>query len=83
MKHKYYYFYIARCSDGTLYSGSCIDLKQREEKHNKGEGAKYTKHRRPIKFVYSEKFKSIGKALKREADVKKWTRDKKETLIGT
>ena len=80
-KDKKYYFYLASCSDNTLYSGSCNDLKKREQRHNKGEGAKYTKHRRPVKFVYSEKFKSLSKALKREAEVKKWKREKKESLI--
>ena len=79
---KKYYVYIVRCSDNTYYTGYTINLKNREAKHNKGEGAKYTKQRRPVKIVYSEKFKTINEALKREAQIKSWPRSKKEELIN-
>jgi len=78
---KKYYFYLARCSDNTLYCGYCINVADREAKHNKGEGAKYTRQRRPIKIIYWEKFKTASEAMKREAQVKSWRRDKKEKLI--
>ncbi|MCD4760993.1 GIY-YIG nuclease family protein [bacterium] len=78
---KKYYFYIARCSDDTLYCGYCVNVSNREKAHNKGDGAKYTRQRRPIKIIYWEKFSSISEAMKREAQVKKWKRDKKENLI--
>ncbi|MBT4516594.1 MAG: GIY-YIG nuclease family protein [Candidatus Komeilibacteria bacterium] len=78
---KKYYFYFARCSDKSLYAGYCVNLKQREDKHNSGDGAKYTRQRRPIKIIYSEQFDSISKAMKREAQVKGWIKDKKEKLI--
>ncbi|MFA6308059.1 MAG: GIY-YIG nuclease family protein [Patescibacteria group bacterium] len=78
---KKYYFYLARCSDNTLYCGYCRNLSDRENKHNNGDGAKYTKQRRPIKIVYSEQFNSISEAMKREAQVKSWKREEKEKLI--
>ncbi len=53
-----WYFYLARCSDGSLYAGVCIDLEQREAAHNDGVGAKYTRGRRPVWIVYSERFGS-------------------------
>ena len=80
-KVKKYYFYIARCSDKSLYAGYCADLKQREDKHNSGNGAKYTRQRRPVKIVHSEQFDSISKAMRREAQIKRWTKVKKEELI--
>ncbi len=76
-----HYFYLARCSDGSLYAGTCINLKEREAKHNDGTGAKYTRGRRPVVFVYSEEFETLSDARKREAEVKKWKRDAKEELI--
>ncbi len=76
-----YYFYLARCSDNTLYAGYCADIKNREIKHNKGEGAKYTKYRAPIKIVYFEEFLTRSEAMKREAQIKGWSRVKKENLI--
>lgn len=80
---KKYYVYLARCKDRTLYTGYTVDLKDREIKHNAGEGAKYTRNRRPIKIVYSEEFDTMSEAMKREAEIKKWPRIKKEELINT
>ncbi len=77
-----HYFYLARCSDDSLYSGTCLDLKAREAKHNDGTGAKYTRSRRPVKIVYSELFHTLSAARKREAEVKKWPRKKKQILLA-
>lgn len=76
-----YYFYLARCADGTLYAGICTDLVSRETRHNKGTGAKYTRSRRPVRFVYHELLESRSAASKREAEVKRWPRALKEKLI--
>ena len=81
MESGQYYFYLARCSDGSLYAGSCVDLTAREAKHNSGKGAKYTSGRLPIRFVYSEKFNSRSEACQREAAVKRWTKARKEELV--
>ena len=75
-----YYFYFARCSDNSLYSGSCIDLQKREIKHNEGKGAKYTRSRRPVKIVYHEQFATLTEARRREAQIKTWSKIKKERL---
>ena len=75
-----YYFYLARCSDGSLYSGSCLDLKAREAKHNEGTGAKYTRSRRPIKILYHEEFLTLKEARHREAEIKTWSKTQKEAL---
>ena len=76
-----HFFYLARCSDGSLYAGTCLDLKAREEMHNAGKGAKYTRSRLPITFIYTETFKSLSAARKREAAVKKLSKQEKERLI--
>ena len=76
-----HFFYLARCSDGSLYAGTCLDLLARQEKHNDGTGAKYTRSRRPIVFVYHEKFQTLSEARKREAAVKKLPKAKKELLV--
>ncbi len=77
-----WYFYLARCSDGSLYAGVCVDLKQREAAHNNGSGARYTRGRRPVRIIYSECCDSKSTAMKRECEVKKWSRQKKERLVG-
>lgn len=76
-----HFFYLARCSDHSLYAGSCVDLKERERLHNEGKGAKYTRSRRPIRFVYHERFPTLSAARKREAQVKTWTKIEKEKLV--
>ncbi len=76
-----YYFYILKCRDKSLYSGVAKDLKKREAVHNSGKGSKYVWAHGGGKIVYSEKFRTIGKALKREAEVKKISRQEKLGLI--
>lgn len=76
-----YFVYLARCSDNSLYCGTCIDLKEREATHNAGKGAKYTRGRLPITFIYHEKVNSISEARKREHAIKKLSREEKEKLI--
>jgi putative endonuclease len=76
-----HYFYFARCSDGSLYAGTCINVKERETKHNEGKGAKYTRSRLPVKIVYTEEFETLSEARKREALVKTWSKTEKEQLI--
>jgi putative endonuclease len=75
-----HFFYLARCSDGSLYAGTCIDVAAREAKHNDGTGAKYTRARRPIKIIYTETFETLSEARKREAEIKKWSKGDKEEL---
>ena len=76
-----HYFYLARCNDGSLYAGTCIDVRRREDTHNKGDGAKYTRAKRPIKIIYTEQYSTLTEARRREVQVKGWVREKKEKLI--
>ncbi len=76
-----HYFYLARCSDNSLYSGTCIDVIAREKKHNEGKGAKYTRSRLPIEMIYHEEFGTLTEARKREAEVKSWSKVQKEGLV--
>lgn len=76
-----YFVYLARCSDKSLYTGSCRNISRREKRHNEGLGADYTRKRRPVKVVYFEEFKTLLEARRREKQIKGWTRMKKENLI--
>lgn len=78
-----HYFYLARCADGSLYAGTCLDLKQREEMHNSGKGAKYTRSRGPVTMIYHETFETLGEARSREAAVKKFKKADKEILAAS
>ena len=77
-----YFVYILECADKTLYTGSTNNLEKRLNEHNNSKcGAHYTKIRRPVKLMYSEKYSTKSEALKREMEVKKLKRDKKLLLI--
>lgn len=77
-----HFFYLARCADSSLYAGTCVNVQEREEKHNSGKGAKYTRSRSPVTIIYTEEFETLSEARKREAEVKKWTKTRKEMLVN-
>jgi len=76
----FYSVYILRCSDGTLYTGITTDLKRRIDEHNKGNGARYTSNKTPVKCIFSEKHFNRSSAMKREMEIKSWRRIKKLSL---
>ncbi len=73
--------YILRCSDGTYYTGSTVNLERRLWEHQKGLGANYTKKRLPVEIVYCEEFERIDQAFYREKQVQGWSKKKKEALM--
>jgi putative endonuclease len=75
------YVYILECGDGTYYTGWTTDLKKREQTHNSGKGAKYTRSRLPVKVIYFEEFATSAEAHKREWALKRLTRKEKENLV--
>jgi putative endonuclease len=81
MKASSHYIYVLRCADGTFYCGYTTDIDRREQEHNgKGKvvGAKYTNGRRPVQVIHSESFATRSEAQKREAAIKKMSRQEKQ-----
>ncbi len=74
--------YILRCADNALYIGETADLEGRLVKHRDGSACVFTARRRPVALVYSELQETRAAALRRERQLKKWTRAKKEALIA-
>ena len=75
--------YILECSDKSLYTGVTNEMERRLEEHRTGRGAKYTKHRRPLRVRYAEYQASKSAALKRETAIKSLNRSEKLALIAT
>ena len=73
---------MVRCADGTLYTGFTRDVDARIVVHNSGKGAKYTRSRLPVSLVYVEQCDSLSAALKRERQIKPWSKAKKEALAA-
>ncbi len=75
--------YILRTSSNTLYIGQTnnLDKRLKEHKSKSTKSAKYIKYFDSFELVYSEKYLTRVKAMKREWQLKKWTKPKKEALV--
>jgi len=71
---------MVKCKDDSIYSGIAVDVEERLKKHNTCTGAKYTAAHRPVVLIYWEKLNTISDAMKRETQVKRWPKAKKEQL---
>jgi putative endonuclease len=74
--------YLARCRDGTLYTGITTDPERRLAEHNAGSGAAYTRTRLPVVLVYWETASDRSSALRREHAIKGLSRAAKEALAA-
>lgn len=79
---KFYYVYILRCKDHSLYKGITSDLERRVNEHNDGRLSNaYTYKRRPVKLVFYQEFTEPNPAIYFEKKLKHWSKAKKEALI--
>lgn len=78
-----YYVYIVECNDKSIYTGSTNNLERRLNEHKNKKGGHYTSSHKVEKIVYSEQFKTRSEAMKREARIKSWKREKKIALINS
>ena len=76
-----WHVYIIYCSDNSLYTGVTTDVSRRVKAHNEKSGGSYTRIRTPVKLAYQEDQPTHSAALKREAQIKNWSRAKKLALI--
>ena len=76
------WLYILRLRSGALYPGATKNLEDRYKDHCSGEACRTTKPDPPVGLVYSETFESFPEARQREAQIKRWSRAKKEALVS-
>ena len=76
-----YFVYILRNSYNDLYTGITDNPQQRLKHHNSLRGALFTKRDSKFEIVFLEKYPTLADARKREIQIKKWRRDKKNVLI--
>jgi len=77
-----FFTYLLRCADGSYYVGHTDDIERRITQHETGAGSGYTATRLPVQLVWFEEFPTREEAKAAEAQVKNWSRRKKEALIG-
>ena len=77
-----YFVYMIKNSSDKLYVGVTENPEKRLTYHNHKRGAQFTKHIPTFEIVFLEQYPSLADARRREIQIKKWRRDKKEKLIG-
>jgi putative endonuclease len=78
-----YFVYMLRCADDSLYIGVTNDYVRRLAEHNYGiDPRHYTWKRRPVTLVHVEVFGDVTEAIRREKQLKRWSRKKKEALVA-
>jgi putative endonuclease len=76
-----YYVYILQCADGSVYTGITTDVARRLQEHKDGTASNYTRSHGAVKILYTEKCANRSAASKREAEIKKMSREEKLALI--
>lgn len=76
-----WYVYILLCEGGSLYTGISNNPQQRFIDHKNGKGGRYTRLHKPTKIIYLEKLASKSEALKRELQIKGWSREQKIQVL--
>ena len=76
-----HYVYILKLADGTLYVGSTNNLETRLKDHRRWAGGAFTRIPGAKELLYSEELPDKYSALRREHQLKGWSRAKKLALI--
>jgi putative endonuclease len=76
-----WFVYVARCADGTLYTGIARDVAARIAQHDAGKGARYTRGRGPLTLLGAIRCKGQGDALRLELSIKALPREAKLAAI--
>ena len=82
-RHCYFVYILTNKHKNVLYTGVSSDMKDRLIKHISGEIKGFTSKYNCHFLVYYETYKYISDAIKREKQIKSWSRKKKEELINS
>jgi len=77
-----YFVYLLTCVDSSIYTGITTDVNRRFKEHVEGKASHYTNAHPPERIAYVEQYTNRSSALKREAEIKRWPREKKLALIA-
>jgi len=82
MRREYHFWvYILASRSRNLYVGVTNSLIRRTHQHRGGKGGVHTAHYAVHRLVYYEYFQYVRSAIRRETELKRWTRDAKVALI--
>jgi len=75
-----WFVYLARCADGTYYTGIARDVAERIRAHDAGKGARYTRGRGPLTLCATRRCLTKSQALRLELLIKSLDRHAKAAL---
>jgi putative endonuclease len=78
---KTYYVYILSSQRRVLYIGITSHIEHRVGQHKSHAFGGFTAKYNVTDLVYFERYSSVGKAIRREKELKGWRREKKIALI--
>ncbi len=73
--------YLLRLMSGVIYVGSSTDFEQRLDDHLTGQACRTTQLDPPVTVLRIETYATFSDARRRELQIKRWSRAKKEALI--
>ena len=80
--HQYYVYMLTNWNNKVLYIGVTKDLERRLQQHKNKVFEGFTKKYNVNKLVYYELHRDINYAIRREKELKGWSREKKNALIA-
>ncbi len=76
------WFYILRLRSDALCPGATTNLARRYAEHLSGRACRTSRLDPPIGLVFVEELPTFPEARKREAQIKRWSRAKKEAIVS-
>ncbi len=76
-----YFVYMLKNAKNQLYVGVTKNIEKRLQYHSTNKGANFTKYKNRFGCAFIERYETLAEVRKREVQIKKWRRDKKEFLI--
>ena len=80
--HRYYVYILTNMLQSVLYIGVTNDIARRLHEHKTHAVPGFTDRYNVTKLVYVEEYPQMEDAIRREKQLKKWSRAKKEALIN-
>jgi putative endonuclease len=80
-ERSYYVYLLTNWNNSVMYIGVTNDLKRRVYEHQNKLVKGFTEKYNVNKLVYYEQTNDVITALTREKEIKKWRREKKNSLV--
>ena len=82
MAHTYYVYLLTNWNNNVMYVGMTNNLERRMYEHKKKLLKGFTQKYNINKLVYFEETQEVNAAIMREKEIKKWRREKKDSLVN-